>query len=123
MDSAVLTRCGSVAKPIWTMKIDLVSDITKPVQQPEKRNGKQGADNHKQSDKKPDLLLMPGQTRFSPATVMISHSFIQVAAPSLQSAQPMQMIINSARTSPVFLVYPPSWPPKNAKRAKNVRTL
>jgi predicted phage-related endonuclease len=52
-----LRLCGQAH---WTMKIDLVRDKTGPVHQPEKRNGKQGADDHEQSDKKPDLLLMRG---------------------------------------------------------------
>jgi hypothetical protein len=48
---------------------------TGPAQEPEKRNGKQGAKDHGQSDKEPDLFLMRRQTRSSPASVVMSHNF------------------------------------------------
>ena len=52
--------CVSVAKSIRTRRIDLVRGETWLIHQPDKRNGKQGADANKQSGKKPDLLLMFG---------------------------------------------------------------
>jgi hypothetical protein len=53
----------------------LVRDTTEPAHQPEKRKGKQGAESHQQSGKKPHLLLMFRQTGFSPARVVELHNF------------------------------------------------
>jgi hypothetical protein len=47
-----------------------------PVHQPEKRNGSQGADAHRQSGKKTDLLLVLGQKRLSPPNGVILHSIL-----------------------------------------------
>jgi hypothetical protein len=54
---------------------DLAGEITEPAQQPDKQNGKQGADAHGQSYKKPDLLLMQGQTSFWSASMVVSHIY------------------------------------------------
>lgn len=61
--------------PIWTMRIDLVSDKTRLVHNPAKQCYEQEADEHQQSGQKPDLLLMRGQSWFSRASVMICHNF------------------------------------------------
>jgi hypothetical protein len=47
----------------------------RPVYQPEKRQGKQGAEDDRQQREKPDLLLMPGQNRLSPASGVVWHNF------------------------------------------------
>ena len=88
----------------------LVRDTTEPAHKPEKRKGKQGAEGHQQSGKKPDLFLMFGQARFSPASVVVCHNaviFIPAAAYRLWGVIPIWIFLNPAPRPRHFPSPPP----------------
>jgi hypothetical protein len=58
-----------------TAGVDLMKQWTRPVNQPEEGNRQQEADEHRQAGPKPDLLLMRGQTSFSPVSTVACHKF------------------------------------------------